>query len=104
MTHLSASLRASALAVAVTMALALPACAHAGGDSRSSRRARAAALRDACHDDFTRLCDGVQPGGGRVAACLREHAPDLSPTCHQALTDARLLDDAGAAGGSGAAR
>jgi len=41
-------------------------------------------LRAACADDAQRLCAGVQPGGGRVVACLKEHKDSLSDRCKKA--------------------
>lgn len=41
-------------------------------------------LRAACADDAQKLCAGVQPGGGRVVACLKEHKDALSDRCRQA--------------------
>src|SRR5450631_1323847 len=43
-----------------------------------------AAIQAACADDAQRLCAGVQPGGGRVVACLKEHKDSLSDQCRQA--------------------
>jgi hypothetical protein len=43
-----------------------------------------AILRTGCADDAQRLCAGVQPGGGRVLACLKEHKDALSDRCKQA--------------------
>jgi hypothetical protein len=34
-----------------------------------------------CRDDAARLCQGVQPGEGRVARCLKQHSNELSPAC-----------------------
>ena len=34
-----------------------------------------------CMDDAKRLCPDVQPGQGRVAACLKQHKDELSPGC-----------------------
>ena len=36
-----------------------------------------------CRDDAARLCKDVQPGEGRVARCLKEHANELSPACKE---------------------
>jgi hypothetical protein len=43
-----------------------------------------AAIRAACADDAQKLCAQVQPGGGRIVACLKEHKDSLSDRCKQA--------------------
>lgn len=43
------------------------------------------ALR-ACRQDLDRLCRGVEPGGGRLVNCLRDHQQDLSEACSDALS------------------
>jgi hypothetical protein len=43
-----------------------------------------AAIRAACAEDTQKLCAGVQPGGGRIVACLKEHKDSLSDRCKQA--------------------
>src|SRR5580658_10281905 len=43
-----------------------------------------AAIRAACAEDAQKLCAGVQPGGGRIVACLKEHKDSLSDRCKQA--------------------
>lgn len=45
--------------------------------------------RVACKADFATYCPGVQPGNGRIAACLKEHEAQLSPACKDALAKAR---------------
>jgi hypothetical protein len=40
---------------------------------------------DPCTDDIKLFCSGIHAGGGRVAACLREHAPQLGPACSAKL-------------------
>jgi hypothetical protein len=40
-----------------------------------------AAIRAACAEDAQKLCAGVQPGGGRIVACLKEHKDSLSDRC-----------------------
>jgi len=47
---------------------ARPAQSAQSGDQQSL-----AAIRAACAEDAKKLCAGVQPGGGRIVACLREH-------------------------------
>jgi hypothetical protein len=47
------------------------------------------AVRDACQADVQKLCPGVQPGGGRIVACLKEHKDDVSDGCKQAIAKAR---------------
>ena len=42
------------------------------------------AVRAACADDAQKLCAGVQPGGGRIVVCLKEHKDSLSERCKQA--------------------
>jgi len=46
-------------------------------------------LRIACAPDYRRLCRGLLPGAGRIAACLHYYNADLSPSCQQALATLR---------------
>jgi hypothetical protein len=39
----------------------------------------------ACRADAKKVCTGVQPGGGRVLICLKQHEAELSPDCKAAL-------------------
>lgn len=68
----------SFLLLSVTISSVSFAGAQAGGQPSLS------ALRDACAGDAQKLCAGVQPGGGRVVACLKEHKDSLSDRCKQA--------------------
>jgi hypothetical protein len=34
-----------------------------------------------CASDIKTLCTGIQPGEGRIKACIRSHLTDLSPSC-----------------------
>ncbi len=36
-----------------------------------------------CRPDVQKLCSGVQPGGGRIVACLKQHESELSPQCQK---------------------
>jgi len=47
------------------------------------------AVRQACQADIQKLCTGVQPGGGRIRACIAQHRDELSPPCREALASAR---------------
>ena len=47
-----------------------------------------AAIAQACRADVERLCSGIQPGGGRIAACLRDKHERIGAPCRSALTNA----------------
>jgi hypothetical protein len=44
--------------------------------------------RAACATDIQNFCAGVQPGGGRIIACLKQHKDQVSDGCKQAVTKA----------------
>jgi hypothetical protein len=46
------------------------------------------AAQAACNSDIQALCASVQPGGGRILACLKEHQDKVSDTCKQAVMKA----------------
>jgi len=62
-------------------------------------RSEAMSLMQVCRGDYDRLCGGVQPGGGRVLACLQNHAGQLSAACGQAMPRAEALKNGAAAAG-----
>lgn len=43
------------------------------------------AVKKACRADFSKLCKSIQPGGGRIVACLKKHEAQLSSACSSAL-------------------
>ena len=47
--------------------------------------AQGAAVRQACGPEIQQRCAEVQPGEGRLRACVKEHFPELSEPCKQAL-------------------
>lgn len=47
-----------------------------------------AEARVACETDIQSLCAGVQPGGGRILACLKQHKDQVSDVCKQAVVKA----------------
>lgn len=38
-----------------------------------------------CRADVQKLCSNVQPGGGRIVACLKQNADSVSDACKQKL-------------------
>jgi Cysteine rich repeat len=38
-------------------------------------------IRAACGQDITKLCAGIQRGGGRILQCLQSHSGELSAAC-----------------------
>jgi hypothetical protein len=41
----------------------------------------AAMAQQACAGDIKKLCAGIQPGEGRIKACIKSHWSDLTPDC-----------------------
>ena len=73
---------ASCLLLSLTVFSVSP--ARAGQSAQAGDQQSLAAIRAACAEDAQKLCAGVQPGGGRIVACLREHKDSLSDRCKQA--------------------
>ncbi|HXA35765.1 MAG TPA: cysteine rich repeat-containing protein [Steroidobacteraceae bacterium] len=46
-------------------------------------------VRAACEADAQKLCPGVEPGGGRILACLKQHRGEVSDGCKQAIIKAK---------------
>jgi hypothetical protein len=66
-------------AIAATLSLTTLACA---GSNALAQQAQAMKY---CKADVARLCPGVQPGGGRIIACLKEHKEEMSIGCGKAI-------------------
>lgn len=47
------------------------------------------AVKAACRGDAQRLCQGVQPGGGRIGQCLKARMSEISPGCLEAVKASR---------------
>lgn len=41
--------------------------------------------KQACATDIEKFCKGIEPGEGRIARCLEEHAPELSSSCAEKM-------------------
>jgi len=44
--------------------------------------------RSACMGDYEKFCKGVEPGGGRIIACLSKSSDKLTPNCKKVLAAA----------------
>ncbi len=42
-----------------------------------------------CAEDVAKFCKDVQPGGGRMAQCLKAHENELSGACKEHMTQMR---------------
>lgn len=40
-----------------------------------------------CADDAAKFCRDVQPGGGRIMKCMKEHENELSPACKERVAE-----------------
>ena len=54
------------------------------------------AVAEACRGDVEKLCPGVQPGEGRVMACLKEHKSEVSKECKTEIVKQRRARKGGA--------
>jgi len=52
------------------------------------------AMQGACKTDVKALCGSVQPGGGRIRECMKEHRAQLSNGCKVSIAD-RMLEHMG---------
>jgi hypothetical protein len=46
-------------------------------------------LLKACTTDVEKLCKGIVPGGGKIAACLQKHENQVSVGCAKAILKAK---------------
>ena len=52
------------------------------------------AAGQACRADFSRVCAAIEPGGGRITACVRERFTELSAQCRNALLSGATITKA----------
>jgi hypothetical protein len=53
--------------------------------------AQQAPVRQACAAEIQQHCAGLQPGEGRIRACVEEHFAEFSEPCKQALLNSVAL-------------
>lgn len=58
-------------------------------DAPAAGPAADGAVAQACRDDVKSLCPDMQPGGGRIAACLKKQRAKISAGCKEALKEAQ---------------
>ena len=76
MTYLTGAVPRPALAIVLSLTMAGTAVAQT---------VVSPSAREACKPDYQAFCAGTSPGGGRIMACFRAHASQLSPACTAAL-------------------
>jgi hypothetical protein len=52
------------------------------------------AATKACASDVKSLCAGIQPGDGRIKACIKSHFSDVSAPCQTVLVKAAAISKA----------
>ncbi len=71
-----------ALGLIIAALLAAPVMASAAGPGRGPGNGP-------CAEDAAKFCKEVQPGGGRILNCMKEHENDLSPACKQHIAQVK---------------
>jgi hypothetical protein len=46
-------------------------------------------VQSACMSDVKALCGSIQPGGGRIRDCMKQHSSQLSASCKAAAMAGR---------------
>ncbi|HXH12138.1 MAG TPA: cysteine rich repeat-containing protein [Alphaproteobacteria bacterium] len=54
-------------------------------------KAQAQEVSQACQSDVQQFCQGVKPGRGAIAKCLRAHESELSAACKDELAQVRSM-------------
>ncbi len=57
--------------------------------AQQAGQAQMQAAREICAPDIRKLCPSISPGGGRLKACIRQHAAEFSKPCMDAMKDVR---------------
>src|SRR5258708_1369667 len=71
-----------------------------GQSAQAHAQSSPAAIQTACADDAQKFCAGMQPGGGRIVACLKQNKDSLSDRCRQAAGLPPKVGNGSAPGGA----
>lgn len=69
-----------------TVFAALSLLLFVSGASVASAQNNEMGKRHPCAQDVEKFCSGVQPGEGRIRACLEQNLNNLSPMCKKRIT------------------
>ncbi|HLQ27371.1 MAG TPA: cysteine rich repeat-containing protein [Acidiferrobacterales bacterium] len=58
-------------------------------DQMQTMKAEMEKNQQACKGDAEKLCKGVEPGGGRIARCLKENEQQVSSECKKTIQEAK---------------
>jgi Cysteine rich repeat len=81
----------SQVRLSIVLSLTLLGQATAQTQLTPATRNEIRALAATCKPDIDQFCSNVQPGGGRILACLQHHQPDVSIPCQQAMVKGEAL-------------
>lgn len=81
---------AKTMIICAAMVAAVTAAGGAFAETLSA--AQMQALRSACASDIRAVCPGIQPGGGRILACVQANADKISQPCKNAIASAKLAN------------
>jgi hypothetical protein len=76
--------RSSAALKSVLVLMFIMGSITAGNNAASAQEGRGP-----CREDAARLCKDVQPGGGRIIQCLKQHENELSAACKERIAQAK---------------
>ncbi len=65
------------------------------GQSTPEMKAARQSLRQACAEDVQTLCGGIEPGGGKILRCLKDHKDKVSRSCKDAAESLRAARNGG---------
>jgi Cysteine rich repeat len=63
-----------------------------GPTARADDAKTTVTVKEACHDDYKKLCGSVTPGGGRIKQCMKDNADKLSERCRTAIAQKAAMN------------